>query len=60
MMKKKVKIWSDDDKETVIDRIAFVLLELGIIMKQIQYHDDFMMYEFTRCEELDGKNDKNK
>lgn len=60
MEKQEIVLLSEEGLPEFIDKLGFVLMELGVKFRVKQIHDDFMLFEFVTAERLDDKNDGKK
>lgn len=45
-------VYEDDGVEDVLERLQFILNEMGIKMRMLEVHDDSVVYSFIHAERL--------
>lgn len=52
MDKSQITIFTEENMESIMERLTFSLMEIGVKTKRISLHDDYIVFEFIREERL--------
>jgi hypothetical protein len=50
MEKSQITIFTEENMESIMDRLSFALMEIGVTTNRVSLHDDCIVFEFIREE----------
>jgi hypothetical protein len=52
MEKSQITIFAGESEDSIMERLRFSLMEIGVKTKRLTMHDDYVIYELVREERL--------